>query len=101
MYPLPILRERALLPWINFLAAESLACHVGRVAGRQCESIPHEMGQQMDFDSTEILQPQLSQHFTEFLGEEVKVSKQEALFIATVIWTGAARPPRELSQVKP
>ena len=65
------------------------------------ESIPYEMGRQMDLDSTEDLQAQLSHHFTLFLGEEVKVSKQEALFIATVIWTGAARPPRELSQVKP
>ncbi len=57
-----------------------------------------KMGRQMDLDSTEDLQAQLSHHFTLFLGEEVKVSKQEALFIATVIWTGAARPPCELSQ---
>ena len=65
------------------------------------ESIPYEMGRKMDLDSTEDLQAQLSHHFTLFLGEEVKVSKQEALFIATVIWTGAARPPRELLQVRP
>jgi hypothetical protein len=60
-----------------------------------------KMGQTVDFDTTEHLHIQLSNHLTQLLGEEVTVSKQEALFIATVVWTGTARPPQEFSQVKP
>jgi hypothetical protein len=71
----------------------------------QAEKMPSpsltRMGLMMDFESEEFLHEQFSYHFTQLLGEEVKVSKQEALFIATVVWTGAARLPRELSQVKP
>ena len=59
------------------------------------------MGLMMDFESKDSLHRQISYHFTQLLGEEVKVSKQEALFIATVVWIGAARLPRDLSQTKP
>lgn len=55
----------------------------------------------MDFESKDSLHRQFSYHFTELLVEEVKVSKQEALFIATVVWIGTAQLPRELSQTKP
>jgi hypothetical protein len=59
------------------------------------------MGLMMDFESKDYLHRQLSYHFTLLLGEEVKVSKQEALFIATVVWIGTARLPLKLSQTKP
>ncbi len=55
----------------------------------------------MDFESTNTLQSQLSHHFTQLLEEEVNVSKHEALFIATVVWTVVAQPPYALSQSKP
>ena len=51
------------------------------------------MGRQMDFDTDTFLHKQLSHHFTQLLGEEVSVSRQEALFIASVVRTGTAQPP--------
>jgi hypothetical protein len=55
----------------------------------------------MDFEQEASLQKKFSYYFLQLLGEEVKVSKQEALFIATVVWTGAARLPSKLSEEKP
>ena len=46
----------------------------------------------MDHARIEWLQSELSKHFSQLTGKEVQLTRQEAVFIATVVWPRTETP---------